>query len=88
MSDAIKPGEVAERLEAWARETIALRPADKSVGMVPPFYAETASAKGDESWPFWVVRNKTCNSLGSFIPSREMAEMMADALNRAALERK
>lgn len=51
--------------------------------MVPPFYAETASVKGDQDFPFWIVRNKTCNSLGGFL-SREFAEVLAPAMNCAA----
>lgn len=52
-------------------------------GMKPPFYAETASVKGDQSWPFWIVRNATCNSLGSMM-SRKEAETLAEAMNEAA----
>lgn len=55
-------------------------------GMVPPFYAETASVKGDESWPYWIVRNKTCNSLGCFLP-RGFAETLADAMNSHAAQK-
>lgn len=54
------------------------------VGMAPPFYSETGSTKGDQDWPFWIVRNKTCNSLGALMP-REAAEQLASAMNRAAL---
>ena len=53
------------------------------VGMVPPFYAETASAKGDQNWPYWIVRNATCNSLGALM-SRPEAEAIAAAMNEAA----
>ena len=53
------------------------------VGMISPFYAETVSTKGDENWPLWIVRNKTCNSLGCFM-SREFAEALAAAMNQAA----
>lgn len=42
----------------------------RGIGMVPPFYAETANVKGDNDWPYWIVRNATCNSLGK-IMSRE-----------------
>lgn len=59
----------------------------RGIGMVPPFYAETASVKGDLEWPLWIVRNKTCNSLGGFLP-REAAEKLADAMNRVANERR
>lgn len=52
----------------------------RGAGMVPPFYAETASTKGDENWPDWMVRNKTCNSLGEFMP-RHDAERLAAAMN-------
>ena len=52
------------------------------IGMVPPFYAETASTKGDQDWPLWIVRNTHCNSLGCFM-SRSEAESLAAAMNRA-----
>lgn len=57
--------------------------AKRGIGMTPPFYAETASAKGDENWPLWIVRNESCNSLGLFF-SMETAEKLAAAMNRAA----
>lgn len=53
----------------------------RGIGMIPPFYAETGSNKGDENWPLWIVRNKSCNSLGVFMP-RDVAELLADAMNR------
>jgi len=52
-------------------------------GMIPPFYAETASAKGDENWPFWIVRNATCNSLGRLM-DRSEAERLAAEMNEGA----
>lgn len=55
----------------------------RGIGMVPPFYAETASTKADQSWPLWIVRNETCNSLGEFFP-RDIAIEFAAALNEAA----
>jgi hypothetical protein len=57
--------------------------AKDGIGMRAPFFAETASAKGDLDWPFWIVRNKTCNSLGALMP-QEIAEALASAMNRAA----
>lgn len=53
------------------------------IGMVAPFYAETASVKGDLEWPLWIVRNKTCNSTGHFYP-RKLAEELACEMNRLA----
>lgn len=66
---------IAETIAAWALET------KSGDGMTPPFYAETASVKGDENWPFWIVRNATCNSLGTFLP-RKLAIAVADEMNR------
>ncbi|BBB99816.1 hypothetical protein M2192_001621 [Bradyrhizobium elkanii USDA 61] len=40
------------------------------IGMTPPFYAETGSAKGKQDWPHWIVRNRYCNSLGRLMPGR------------------
>lgn len=54
----------------------------RGCGMVPPFYAETASTNGDQEWPFWIVRNKTCNSTAQFYP-RDIAEKLAVAMNDA-----
>jgi hypothetical protein len=54
----------------------------RGIGMIPQFYAETASTKGNIEWPFWIVRNKTCNSTAQFYP-REISERLADAMNRA-----
>ena len=68
-----------------AAHLIATRPAATNVGMKPPFYAETASVKGDESCPFWIVRNAACNSLGSMM-ARSDAEQLAQAMNRAAAD--
>jgi hypothetical protein len=51
------------------------------IGMTPPFYAETASMKGNQSWPYWIVRNTYCNSLGFLLP-REHAERVAATMNR------
>ena len=71
----------ARTIDAVAARLLAIK---RGVGMVPPFYAETASVKGDESWPLWIVRNKSCNSLGTFLP-RKFAEQLASAMNRTAL---
>lgn len=60
-----------------AKEIIASK---DGVGMTPPFYAETASTKDDPSWPFWIVRNANCNSLGCFL-ARDDAENLAAAMN-------
>ena len=60
---------------------------NRGIGMTPPFHAETASVKGDESWPFWIVRNKTCNSTGGFY-LREDAEAIALMMNRLAISSK
>jgi hypothetical protein len=53
----------------------------KGIGMIPPFYAETASVKEDQSWPYWIIRNKSCNSFGCFF-SRVDAEALAPMLNK------
>ena len=64
--------------EALAQEMLQT---NRGIGMTPPFYAETASTKGDQSWPYWIVRNTHCNSLGCFLP-KELAERVAAAMNR------
>jgi hypothetical protein len=51
--------------------------------MTPPFYAETGSMKGNQSWPYWIVRNTYCNSLGRFLP-KEYAERVAAAMNKVS----
>lgn len=53
------------------------------VGMKPPFYAETASVKGDPNFPDWIVRNAACNSLGMLMPL-DVAERLAAEMNEAA----
>lgn len=68
-------------LNKIAKDIIATK---TGIGMIPPFYAETGSNKGNENWPYWIVRNKTCNSLGGFMP-RRFAEALADAMNKATL---
>lgn len=55
----------------------------RGIGMTPPFYAETASIKGNQSWPYWIVRNTYCNSLGCFLP-KEYAERVAAAMNKVS----
>ena len=45
-----------------------------------PFWAETASVKNDETWPYWIVRNKFCNVLGKWLP-RPDAEKLAALMN-------
>lgn len=50
-------------------------------GIGGPYFAETASVKGDQDYPYWIVRNKTCNSLGALLPGREAAERIADIMN-------
>ena len=69
-----------EEIDAFAREMIATK---TGIGMTPPFFAETASTKDNQDWPFWIVRNATCNSLGAFF-TREDAELLAPAMNRAS----
>jgi hypothetical protein len=66
--------------EALAKEFVAEK---RGIGMIPPFYAETASANGGEDWPLWIVRNKSCNSLG-LLMARAAAESLASAMNEAA----
>jgi hypothetical protein len=39
--------------------------------------------KGHQSWPYWIVRNVYCNSLGRFLP-REYAERIAAAMNEVS----
>jgi hypothetical protein len=68
--------------EARAREMLQTK---RGIGMTPPFYAETASTKGDPSWPYWIVRNTHCNSLGCFLP-KEYAERVAAAMNKVSAE--
>lgn len=51
------------------------------IGMTPPFYAETASVKGDQDWPYWIIRNTYCNSFGLFF-TRADAEALAPVLNK------
>ena len=70
-------------VDDFARHLLATK---AGVGMTPPFYAETASVKGDPDWPLWIVRNATCNSLGVLL-SRQDAEELAAAMNRAAEDR-
>src|ERR1700761_1791760 len=55
----------------------------RGIGMKPPFYAETASMKGNISWPYWIVRNSYCNSLGCFLP-KEKAKRVAAAMNKVS----
>jgi hypothetical protein len=55
----------------------------RGIGMTPPFYAETASMKGNLSWPYWIVRNSYCNSLGCFL-TKEQAERVAAAMNKVS----
>lgn len=69
-------------IDAFAREILATK---RGIGMVPPFYAETASVKDDEEYPFWIVRNKSCNSLGCLM-SRGEAILLSEAMNRAAIQ--
>jgi hypothetical protein len=64
--------------EDFAREMLKTK---RGIGMTPPFYAETASMKGNRSWPYWIVRNSYCNSLGCFLP-KEQAERVAAAMNK------
>jgi hypothetical protein len=64
-------------IEKLAKDMLATK---RGIGMVPPFYAETGSSKGNLDWPHWIVRNKTCNSLGCFM-ARPMAEALAAAMN-------
>lgn len=54
-----------------------------SITTIPPFYAETASTKGDQDWPLWIVRNAHCNVLG-ILTSRKAAEALAAAMNKEA----
>ena len=49
-----------------------------------PFWAETASTKGDQDWPAWIVRNVHCNVTGKLY-SRADAERMASVLNEAKI---
>lgn len=67
-------------VDVFAREMLQTK---RGIGMSPPFYAETASAKGDQSWPYWIVRNTYCNSLGRFLP-KELAERFAAAMNKVS----
>lgn len=69
---------VGARIDDLAAHILAT---NRGIGMTPPFYAETASVKGDPNWPFWIVRNKSCNSLGGFA-SRSHCEALAEAMNR------
>lgn len=65
-------------VDDFAREMLKTK---RGIGMTPPFYAETASMKRNQSWPYWIVRNTYCNSLGLFLP-KEYAERVAAAMNK------
>jgi hypothetical protein len=67
-------------VDDFAREMLKTK---RGIGMTPPFYAETASMKGNQSWPYWIVRNTYCNSLGRFLP-KEYAERVAAAMNKVS----
>lgn len=47
-------------VDNFAREMLKTK---RGIGMTPPFYAETASMKGNQSCSYWIVRNTYCNSL-------------------------
>ncbi|MDN4982148.1 hypothetical protein QY049_02775 [Bradyrhizobium sp. WYCCWR 13022] len=64
----------------FAREMLATK---RGISMTPPFYAETASNKNNQSWPYWIVRNAYCNSLARFFP-KEDAERVAAAMNQVS----
>jgi hypothetical protein len=54
----------------------------RSITEQGPFWAETASTKGDQNWPFWIVRNRLGNVLGK-VMSRADAERRAAEMNEA-----
>ena len=78
ISTQLTDGEVDE----FARKMLKTK---HRIGMTPPFYAETASMKGNQSWPHWIVRNTYCNSLGFLLP-REHAERIAAAMNKVSTQ--
>ncbi|MEH2488749.1 hypothetical protein [Bradyrhizobium sp. AZCC 2230] len=69
-----------EDVDDFAREMLKTK---RGIGMAPPFYAETASMKGDKSWPYWIVRNTYCNSLGCLLPKNQ-AERVAATMNKVS----
>ena len=69
-----------EDVEDFVREMLRTK---RGIGMAPPFYAETAGTKGDKSWPYWIVRNTYCNSLGCLLP-KDRAERVATAMNKVS----
>jgi len=70
--------EWTDRHEEWLRKEMTRRAG--YTGMGGPYKSETASAKGDEDWPVWIVRNETCNSLGCCF-TRAEADKMAERMN-------
>lgn len=53
----------------------------KGIGIdTGPYYAETASTKGNQDWHYWIVRNKFCRSDEAF-HSRSVANSIAKEMN-------
>lgn len=46
-----------------------------------PYYAKTASTKGDEDWPFWMVCDATGYNATGGLGSRQMCEALAEKWN-------
>ncbi|UWU75921.1 hypothetical protein N2603_39280 [Bradyrhizobium huanghuaihaiense] len=67
-----------EDVDDFAKEMLKTR---RDIGVRPAFYADTASMKGNKSWPLWIVRNTYCNSLGCFL-TKVHAERVAATMNK------
>ncbi|MHC2676971.1 hypothetical protein ACVI1J_009134 [Bradyrhizobium diazoefficiens] len=74
------PQSISIDVDDFALEMLAT---NRGIGMSPPFYAETASIKNNQSWPYWIVRNAYCNSLARLF-SKEEAERVAAAMNKVS----
>jgi hypothetical protein len=69
---------MTETPEQFAARMVATQ---MGAGMKPPFYADVASVKGDQSCGY-IVRNSACNSLGVVGFDKAEAEVIAAEMNR------
>lgn len=69
---------MTETLEQFAARMVATR---TGAGMMPPFYVDVASVKGDDGSGY-IVRNSACNSLGVIGFDKPEAEAIAAEMNR------
>lgn len=74
-------GRMTETSEQFAARMVTTR---TGAGMAPPFYADVASVKGDESCGY-IVRNLACNSLGVVGFDKAEAEAIAAEMNRLTI---